>query len=912
MLPWDKIATTLLPKVIGAGVNQLTRKRWDAAWHGVYERWTQSFQSPQTGEEQLNAAFEDFFARPPVINEVAKVGRDQYQQIDFEILADQLQQTFTWARLPAPKGNIHADIGRWFQDLKQMLETDPAFRREHQIGVQTAIRDAARPEAPAGADSMARRKYLDSVIRQHRYIRFSGMADVSGPVEVEIARVFVMPRVLRNGTQKAKPVAAHRLITRKKAPRRAVILGGPGSGKTTLLEALALGFAQPEKFPWSRKFPALLPVFLRIRDLDRILTENGGTIWDCVARHCSQRMAETLPAGFFRRRMDAEGLALLLDGLDEASSPARRTQIVDLIAEFAETLSPDSRLILTSRPHDYRHRFEAATYQHNGLQPFDDGEVVHFIQGWQEIHEPDRKAAIEKGERLWKALESRKEILALARNALLLTMIVRVHFGLGALPDSRRGLYEKCAETLLKHWVAAKDLGPGPIDYTQKKKLLERLAWEMQGEAEQWSDEMSLQISRPDLARRLERMLKEDGQTNALQLVDRVIDRLHARDAILVQYGTNALGQDQFGFVHRSFQEYFAACYMAQELEPSEFEARLAENRPGWNETLYLAVASLPDRRRRTTLHDLLEAGRADFAVDCLRAAPPEQPWLALLVRFLSRYTWEGQEYRDLSVSECADACAERPELWDLLPVMFEREHREGQSLAAAVDLAEELARRGEKQAAALLERFFSEAPETEEDMVAVTAGAFPFGKDGRMEDVPEFSIACYPVTNEEFERMIPGHRKLRSRASDLDRQPVVYVSWFEARMYCRWRARGYRLPTEFEWEKAAGWDPEMAHKRVYPWGDTFDPARCNTEEGGLGKTSLVGSYPSGRSAYGCEDMAGNVWEWTESPWSADIDASVVRGGSWNFSHDNAACAYRNVNNPQGRSRSIGFRCART
>ena len=127
---------------------------------------------------------------------------------------------------------------------------------------------------------------------------------------------------------------------------------------------------------------------------------------------------------------------------------------------------------------------------------------------------------------------------------------------------------------------------------------------------------------------------------------------------------------------------------MAQELDASEFSARLAENRSGWNETLYLAVASLPDRRRRKTLLDLLRTGRADFALDCLRAAPPEQPWLALLVRFLSRYTWEGREYRDLSVSECADACAERPELWDVLRTMFERENREGQSLAAAVDLA--------------------------------------------------------------------------------------------------------------------------------------------------------------------------------------------------------------------------------
>ena len=902
---WEKIAAALLPKLIGAFANQMSKKEWDAAWQRVYDRWRDSFQVPEAGEEKLNAAFEDFFSRKPVLDELQKVGRDQYQHIDLDILSDQLQESFSWAGLPPPNGNIPAEIERWFRDLKEMLEADPAFRREHQIPVQSAIRAATRSEAPAGPHSLARKKYVESVIRQHRYIRFSGMADVSGPVEVEIARVFVMPRVVRSTTNNQGPIPAFRLLVGRNAAQRAVILGGPGSGKTTLLEAFSLGLAQPEKFEWSRDFPALLPVFLRVRDLDRSLAQNGGTIWDCLARHCSQRMGETLPAGFFHDEMQASGLAVLFDGLDEAASPARRNHIVDLISEFTETLSKNSRVILSSRPHDYRHRFDSDTYRHYDLQPFDDGEIVRFIQGWQDIHEPDRKAACEKGERLWKALEGRKEILALARNALLLTMIVRVHFGLGQLPESRRGLYEKCAETLLKHWADAKDLGPGPIDYTQKHKLLQRLAWEMQGEAEEWSDDMSLQISRRDLARHFERMLKEDGEPNALQKVDSVIERLHARDAVLVQYGTDTRGQDQFGFVHRSFQEYFAACWMAQELTASEFSERLAENRPGWNETLYLAVASLPDRRRRKTLLDLLRAGRPGFAMDCLRAAPPEQPWLALLVRFLSRYTWEGVEHLKLPVSECADACAERPELWDLLPAIFERENREGQTLAAAVDLAEELARRGENQAAALLDKFFSEAPKEQDEMVDVAAGPFAFGDDGRMVDVPAFFIARYPVTNEEFERMIPRHA--RDSVSDQDRQPVVHVSWFEARLYCRWRGRGWRLPTEFEWEKAAGWDPKMERKGVYPWGDTFDAARCNTLETGLRKTTVVGSYPAGRSAYGCEDMAGNVWEWTDSLWSANDDARVVRGGSWISSHEGAACAYRTSTTRRTVTSTSGF-----
>src|SRR5260370_15715140 len=209
------------------------------------------------------------------------------------------------------------------------------------------------------------------------------------------------------------------------------------------------------------------------------------------------------------------------------------------------------------------------------------------------------RKAVEKGERLWRALQGRQDILPLARNALLLTMIVRVHFGLGALPDSRLGLYEKCAETLLKHWAEPKGLEPSPIDFTQKHKLLQKLAYEMQGEAERLSGEMALQISRADLAGRFRGFLEDEGCPDAFHLVEKVIVRLHARDAILVQYGTDQRGQDLFGFVHRSFQEYFAACWMARELDEAEFREALLQDREGWNETLYLAVAQLPDRRPR-------------------------------------------------------------------------------------------------------------------------------------------------------------------------------------------------------------------------------------------------------------------------------------------------------------------------
>jgi hypothetical protein len=193
----------------------------------------------------------------------------------------------------------------------------------------------------------------------------------------------------------------------------------------------------------------------------------------------------------------------------------------------------------------------------------------------------------------------------------------------------------------------------------------------------------------------LEKYLEEEGCADHFHLVEKVIERLHARDAILVQYGADQTGQDKFGFIHRSFQEYFAAGWMAHEIDDEEFRRQLLAGRDGWDETFYLAVAQLADKKRRGTLLELLKRGKADTAVECLRAAAPEQPWLRLLVQFLARYTGAGSEYRDLTANECAGACGMRAETMSVLRAMFERENREGQSLAAAVELAEELRRRG-------------------------------------------------------------------------------------------------------------------------------------------------------------------------------------------------------------------------
>jgi gamma-glutamyl hercynylcysteine S-oxide synthase len=156
-------------------------------------------------------------------------------------------------------------------------------------------------------------------------------------------------------------------------------------------------------------------------------------------------------------------------------------------------------------------------------------------------------------------------------------------------------------------------------------------------------------------------------------------------------------------------------------------------------------------------------------------------------------------------------------------------------------------------------------------------------------------------------------------------RTPVMHVCWHEAQAYCRWAGR--RLPTEQEWEVAATWDSSRNRKRRYPWGDDAPTAaRANLDQRLFG-AAPAGAYPQGASAFGCEQMAGDVWEWTASDflpypgfrafpyreYSAVFFGSeykVLRGGSWAARASVGRATFRNWDYPIRRQIFAGFRCA--
>ena len=206
--------------------------------------------------------------------------------------------------------------------------------------------------------------------------------------------------------------------------------------------------------------------------------------------------------------------------------------------------------------------------------------------------------------------------------------------------------------------------------------------------------------------------------------------------------------------------------------------------------------------------------------------------------------------------------------------------------------------------------------------------------KPGKDRDLEAFEIDATEVTVGAFRDCVSSGGCMEPESGDScnwgrpDRvwHPLNCVDWSQANAYCKWK--GKRLPTEWEWEKAA----RGTDGRKYPWGDESadcDRAVIENEAGsacGQGRTTFeVGSKPSGISPYGLLEMAGNVWEWTSSTYYQSADQPVdkppgqpsgqpslvvVRGGSWFDTARLARVSFRGKYAADTQIPSLGFRCA--
>jgi cytochrome c-type biogenesis protein len=196
------------------------------------------------------------------------------------------------------------------------------------------------------------------------------------------------------------------------------------------------------------------------------------------------------------------------------------------------------------------------------------------------------------------------------------------------------------------------------------------------------------------------------------------------------------------------------------------------------------------------------------------------------------------------------------------------------------------------------------------------------------------FYIDTFEVTNERYKKYVvalgavpPGNWKDNDYAAGKDKEPVTWVTWFDAANFCQWAEK--KLPTEKQWERAA----KGTDGNEYPWGKEFQPdiAHLSTRAGSKNKPVAVGSFPKSASKEGVLDLIGNVWEWVADDYQPykgsthkndfyNMGYKILRGhsasdiGHFPMYADAikmfARSGYRQFANPDEPGPDVGFRCA--
>ncbi|MFN0104709.1 MAG: SUMF1/EgtB/PvdO family nonheme iron enzyme [Bryobacteraceae bacterium] len=696
--------------------------------------------------------------------------------------------------------------------------------------------------------------------------------------------------------------------------RRAALLGAPGSGKSTTLRRLAVELAQQAQKDAKAPLPLLAA-----------LGEWRGD--ESLAEFLAEKAPEV---GWAVEALSRAGrLVLLLDGLNEVPTAARASKASG-VRKVVEQLLGKAATVVSCRREDYTgeldlgldtltleplspQRIRAALRQwvtSGGAGPELAERIFWEIAGDEGLARALEMWVADGGseDEFWTASEPRRidwqhqqlwrrhilnprNLVRLAANPFMLTMLYQVRVDEGSLPRNRGDLFDRFIRRLLsregllvqdkttKEW-RLKEEGRTLLDG------LRELAWGMQTER--------IETGSGDLG-----VLTVVSRETAVGVLGNEGLLKRALDSTLLE------GSQELRFRHQLLQEYFTARALQTRWGGREAAALWPGEkwweRSGWEETAVL-LAGLYADDCTGVIRWLVEA-QPEVAAQCVDESGAE-------------------------ISDKAGLLRELQGAW--LPRLLGEPTVEGR---AAIGRA--LGRLGLDNRKGVGLRADG-VPDI--DWVEIHGGEYIYQEEKKRRRVERFYMGRYPVTNAQYQVFLEagdGYADDRWwKGMDAPERtpappewtegnhPRETVSWWEVMAFCRWLGTklGYevRLPTEWQWERAA----RGMNGRAYPWGEDYVTGRANIDETWgevgphhLGRTSAVGIYPLGASAEGVMDLSGDVWEWClneygnpERTGAGGREWRVLRGGSWVYYQEGARAGYRSALRPVSRNNGIGFR----
>jgi len=550
-----------------------------------------------------------------------------------------------------PVAETAAVLSDYLTNLREALLDQEPYQDLRQREMLSTLRQIVVELRPLGYDDEA--TYRAQLAEMHRQLEFVGIPELKERRPITVEDIFIHLRAEREAEVPEFPeeVLARRMGKEaeelrefREMPRvvkervdvdaalrgakRLVVLGDPGAGKTTLLKYLAVicaeGRAEAELGLRADGTGSPLPIFIPLREFAAECAgrDQDYCLLDYLYTHAREHFLLNLQRGFFEEALEAGRCLVCLDGLDEVWAVGQRAMVSDAVKALAARF-PRSRYLVTSRLVGYEEvPLDRRDFTHHTILPFEDEDIRQFVRKWYAVRERDHMQRKKKTDDLIATMEREPRIKALATNPLLLTIIALVHRIEAELPNERVKLYDKCITALVETWEEVKGLTLAEKQrpfYRYRRRLLERLAYELHTQAEK-PGQLQM-VKEGDLELLLTGFLMESRRLGLADDPDGTRDE--ARAFIHLARGRTGLlverGEGVFGFPHLTFQEYLAACDIENRCIHrgvgaiwEEIEDRLHD--PHWREVILLLLGSLNKYDEPPTLlvKRILKAGKRD------------------------------------------------------------------------------------------------------------------------------------------------------------------------------------------------------------------------------------------------------------------------------------------------------------
>jgi tetratricopeptide (TPR) repeat protein len=396
-----------------------------------------------------------------------------------------------------------------------------------------------------------------------------------------------------------------------------VILGAPGAGKTTLLRYLALHFATAKRDgnetvtggePQEELGKTLLPIFFRIADYaERLQQEPELSLLDYLRQFYCQWEAYFQDEGeagtemttLLLEKMHQGQCLMLLDGLDEVFEQESRRLIVERIDLFVNAFS-SNKFVITSRIAGYRDVKLSSRFGEFTIEDMGSEQVEKFLHRWclaiERAQQPEaneaqwQRAGDDQARKILEAIKDNEGVKRLTANPLLLTILALIHRNGDRLPNRRVKLYELAVQTLTEDWQLGKKLPDAPKVLLKQNEVIAFLAplayWMHE---EKPSGLLSEAEVEQQLAAKLAELNATDPESDSVhQAVQEFLRKVRETTGLFVERAPGI-----YGFMHLTFEEYFAALYIADN-EPSDILKIIREHlhEARWNEPILLALGS--------------------------------------------------------------------------------------------------------------------------------------------------------------------------------------------------------------------------------------------------------------------------------------------------------------------------------